>query len=80
VAAILSAGCVCAAGTTNLGWKAGWTPADTSKTDRLAANGLLQLAQFEVFGQEQTSNCTIANAAVRVEWCAVNKKSVVIYG
>jgi hypothetical protein len=63
----VSIGCVSAF--VDLGWKAGWSPADTSKTDRLAAEGLFKLAAYQVTGHAQ-ANCTLANAAVRREWYA----------
>lgn len=66
---VFSIGCVDANADANvLGWKAGWTPADTSKTDALAANGLLQLARYEVFSGESHETCNLANAAVRRDW------------
>ena len=52
---------------TNLGWKPGWKPADTSATDLLAAKGLFNLGLYELEGHRQ-ANCSLANAAVRREW------------
>ncbi|KAH8601176.1 tyrosinase [Bisporella sp. PMI_857] len=61
-------GCACGTSIEGvLGWKNGWFPADTTKTDRLAAGGLFKLAASQVFGNRQ-ENCTLANAAVRREW------------
>ena len=54
--------------TNPLGWKAGWFPADTSKTDILATNGLIQLAKFEQ--SNPPAPCNLATAAVRREWYA----------
>lgn len=51
----------------SIGCTIGWTPADTSKTDLLAAKGLFNLAAYEAQGHKQ-ANCSLANAAVRREW------------
>jgi hypothetical protein len=50
-----------------LGWKAGWVPAPSTETDRLAALGLWNLAANEAEGLGQ-ANCSIANSAIRKEW------------
>lgn len=50
-----------------LGWKSGWQPADTSQTDQLAADGLLNLAAYELDSHVQ-ANCSLADAALRREW------------
>jgi hypothetical protein len=55
------------AGSEQLGWKYGWQPADTSQTDQLAAEGLLNLAAYELDGHLQ-ANCSLADAALRREW------------
>lgn len=65
--ALLAAGHVSA----DLGWKAGWQPANTWKTDLLAANGLIQLAEYEVFSGQRQANCSLANAAVRRDWYVI---------
>lgn len=54
----------------DLGWSSGWQPADTSKTDLLAADGLWKLASYKATGHAQ-ANCTLANAAVRREWTSL---------
>lgn len=46
---------------------AAWTPADTSQTDVLVAQGLQNLAYYEIQGNVQ-ANCSLANAAIRSEW------------
>lgn len=63
---LLIIGSVSASGTL-LGWKYGWMPADTSRTDRLAADSLFKLSASQVLGNTQ-SNCTLANTGVRREW------------
>jgi len=57
----------CASANVDLGWKSGWSPADTTKTDLLASGGLFNLVAYEVTDHEQ-ANCTLANAAIRKEW------------
>jgi hypothetical protein len=55
-----------------IGCASAWTPADTSKTDLLAAQALLKLGVYEAQGHT-TSNCSLANAAVRREWYETSK-------
>lgn len=47
-----------------------FTPASTTATDALAANGLLNLAIYEIeqalAGNQGT--CTLSNVAIRKEW------------
>jgi hypothetical protein len=50
-----------------LGWKAGWTPAPSTKTDLLAAEALRKLKAYYA-GNHMPGNCTLENAAVRKEW------------
>jgi tyrosinase len=53
------------------GSDSGFTPASTTSTDLLAANGLLNLAINQIqnaFSGKQQGTCTLANAAVRREW------------
>lgn len=47
-----------------------WTAADTSQTDRLAAQALSNLKVYEAAAQANgtSSNCTTANAIVRRDW------------
>ena len=47
-----------------------FTPASTTSTDLLAANGLLNLAvnQIEQAFTGKQGSCTLANVAVRREW------------
>jgi tyrosinase len=47
-----------------------FTPASTTSTDLLAANGLLNLAinQIELAFEGKQGSCTLANVAVRREW------------
>lgn len=47
-----------------------FTPASTTSTDFLAAQGLINLAinQIELAFQGKEGSCTLANAAVRREW------------
>jgi tyrosinase len=54
----------------NYGSDSGFTPASTTSTDLLAANGLLNLAisQIQNAFQGKQGSCTLANAAVRREW------------
>ena len=66
--ALVAIGCVNAS-PENLAWKSGWQPADTSQTDRLAAEGLWNLVLFDYEGHSQ-ANCSLADAAVRKEWYA----------
>jgi tyrosinase len=57
--------------TYNSGSGSGFTPASTTSTDLLAANGLLNLAINQIqnaFQGKQQGSCTLANAAVRREW------------
>jgi hypothetical protein len=52
-------------------WFQGFTPASTTSTDLLAANGLLNLAINQIenaFSGKQQGSCNLANAAVRREW------------
>ena len=46
---------------------AAWTPADTNQTDVLAAQGLANLAYYEIQGNVQ-ANCSLSNATIRREW------------
>jgi tyrosinase len=55
----------------NSGSGSGFTPASTTSTDLLAANGLLNLAINQIenaFSGKQQGSCNLANAAVRREW------------
>ena len=57
--------------TYNSGSGSGFTPASTTSTDLLAANGLLNLAINQIenaFSGKQQGSCNLANAAVRREW------------
>jgi tyrosinase len=47
-----------------------FTPASTANTDVLAANGLLNLAVYELEQalQGKQGSCTLSNVAVRREW------------
>jgi len=49
-----------------LGWKAGWSPAKTDQTDRLAAEGLLKFGFSQIL--DNNRHCNLGNAAVRREW------------
>lgn len=49
------------------GWKAGWMPAPSVKSDLLAAQALVKLKAYYAENGAQ-SNCTLENVAVRREW------------
>jgi len=53
------------------GSRAAWTAADTSETDLLAANGLLNIALYQAQGNQQ-ANCSLTTAAVRNEWTTLS--------
>lgn len=68
IVVLLSAlGSVRGASASDLGWKIGWKPAPSIRTDFLAAQGLVRLAEDVVFGHGHT-NCSLTNAAKRKEW------------
>ncbi|TAQ89355.1 hypothetical protein B7494_g2355 [Chlorociboria aeruginascens] len=56
---------------THLGWKPGWTPADTSLTDSLAANAFSNLTTYGIQDNGQ-AYCSWSNVAIRREWTALS--------